>query len=230
MNNKRSIQIYIIGLFLSSFSILGSTLLGFGGFSIKAFNEYVIIGYVSRLEIIFLFLTGLGFIISGLTNPVQINNTFKESKLMFVFSYLTVGIIFIALAIFGGTSHLISSNFWANTTFKNIQNILIFNNLTLVCFLAIGTLQLFLLFKFFNKKFFKQNQILKATKILTLVSAILWIIKSIIDYPLIKEAIFVLSYELKLPLINNILSILAPIIYLSSQMFATLILSRFKNF
>ena len=228
--NKRSVQIYIIGLCLSSFAILGSTLLGFGGFSIEAFSEYVIIGYVSRLEIIFLFLAGLGFILSGLSNLVQYNKVIKQSKFMFMFSYLSVGIIFITLAIFGGTSQLVSSDFWANTTFKNIQDLLVFNNLSLVCFLTIGILQLVLLFTFFNEKIFKQNHFLNVAKFLTLISGSLWIIKSIIDYPLIKETIFVLSYELKLPLLNNILSILAPIFYLSSQIFGAIILLHFKNF
>ena len=39
---------------------------GFGGFSIPAFSDYLITGYVSRLQMGFLTLVGVGLILSGI--------------------------------------------------------------------------------------------------------------------------------------------------------------------
>lgn len=226
---KRATQISIAGSFLSSFAILGATLLGFGGFSVNAFINYLIIDHISRLEIILLFIAGLGFILSALSYTIQPNISIKRPEFILLSSYLTVGIIFLILSIFGGTSQLISSNFWTNTNFKKIQDILFFNNLTLTSFLAIGTLQLILFFTFFNDKILKQHQLTNVAKLTTLISGILWILKFIIDIPLIKEAIFVISYQFNFPLLNNILSISAPIAYLSSQILFMIILFHTQN-
>lgn len=224
MNKKRSIKIYIVGLFLTSFGILGSNLLGFGGFNLESFSNYILMEYVSRIELFFLFFVGLGFIILGFGNWIQGNKIKKHSRFILLFSYFIVGIIFLTLAVFGWTSELIISDFWANGTFKKIQNVLFFNNLSLVSFLAMGILQIILFFTFFDSEFLKQHKLLNVAKILTFVSGILWILKSITGYPLIKEAIFVLSYEFKFPLLNNVFSIITPLVYLFSQISVIVIL------
>jgi hypothetical protein len=223
LNKKKSMYIVIIGLLLNAFAILCSTLFGFGGFSMKTFSDYVIIGYVSRLQMTFLSLVGLGLILAGIGYASQTDKKTENSKFILL-SYLAVSIIFFTLAVFGLTSQLRGNEFLADTTFKEIQNMLFFNSLSLTSFLAFGTLQLILSLILFRTKMFQQHQLSKAAKILTLTSGILWIVKSMIDYPLIKESIFILSYTFKFPFPNNLLSIMAPLIYLSAQILITIIL------
>jgi hypothetical protein len=132
--------------------------------------------------------------------------------------------VFFATAIFGLTSQLRGADFWGESTFEEIQNTLIFNTLTLTCFLALGILQVILSIIFSKTKILGQNQLSKAAKLLTLASGVLLIIKTIIDIPLIKEAIFILSYMIKIPFPNNIISIAAPILYLAAQIPIVIIL------
>jgi hypothetical protein len=213
-----------IGLSLSASALLVSTLLGFGGFSVKAFGGYVIVGYVSKLQMVFLFLVGVGLILSAIGYADMIKKQKIKNPNFVLLPYLAVSVVFFATSFFGLTSQLRDTDFWGETTFKEIQNTLIFNNLTLTSYLVLGILQLFLSIIFFKTEMLQKNQLSKAAKILTLTSGIFLIMKTIIDYPLIKESIFILSYTLKIPILNNILSIAAPVIYLSAQIAITIIL------
>ena len=212
------------GLLLSAFALLVSTLLGFGGFSIQAFSGYVITGHVSRLQMVFLILTSLGLILSGLAYVNQAKKQKIKNPNFILLLHLAVSIVLFAIATFGLTSQLRGVDFWGETTFEEIQNTLLYNSLTLTSFLVLGTLQLILSTIFFKTTMLQQHQLSKAAKYLTLTSGVLLIIKTIIDYPLIRESIFVLSYMLKIPFPNNIISIIAPLVYLSAQIPITIIL------
>lgn len=190
----------------------------------QAFSGYVMTGQVSRLQMIFLFLTGLGLVLSGLAYFNQAKKQKIKDPNLILILHFAVSIMLFSIASFGLTSQLGGTDFWAETTFEEIQSALLFNSLTLSSFLLLGTLQLILFIIFFKTKMLQQHQLLKAAKYLSLTSAILLIIKSIIDYPLIKESIFVLSYMLKIPFPNNIISIITPLIYLSAQIPITIIL------
>jgi hypothetical protein len=227
LNEKKSIIVSIIGSLLGAFSFLGSTLYGFGGFSLKTFSEYVMVGYVSRLQMIFLFLVGLGLALSGV-GYIRLTKR-KIRRYNFIsLSFMAVSVIFFSLAVFGLTSRLGSPEFWADTTFTEIQNVLFFNNMSLISFFAFGVLQLILSIMLFKTKIFQEHQLSTVAKILTVISGILLIAKSVIDYPLIKEVIFVLSYEFKIPILNSILSITAPLIYLIAQLLYTRIYGIIK--
>ena len=212
------------GLLLSAFALLVSTLLGFGGFSIQAFSGYVITGHVSRLQMVFLILTSLGLILSGLAYVNQAKKQKIKNPNLILLLHLAVSIVLFAIAIFGLTSQLRGVDFWGETTFEEIQTTLLFNSLTLTSFLVLGTLQLILSIIFIKTKMLQKHQLSKAAKYLTLTSGMLLIIKTIIDYPLIKESIFVLSYMLKIPFPNNTISITALLVYLSAQIPITIIL------
>ena len=227
---KTSAFILPIGLLLNASALLVSTLLGFGGFSMKAFGGYVITGYVSKLQMVFLFLVGVGLILSAVGYADQIEKQKIKNSIFILLPYLAVGIVFFAISFFGLTSELRGTDYWGETVFKDIKNMLFFNNLTLTSFLALGTLQVFLLIIFFKTKMLKERQLSKAAIILTLTSGILLIIKTIIDYPPIKESIFVLSYLLEFPFPNNILSIAASLIYLSAQIPISIILWQHQRF
>ncbi len=224
LNKKKSECIPTTGLLLSAFALLVSTLLGFGGFSMQAFSGYFITGYVSKLQMVFLIFAGLGLILSGLAYFNQAKKQKIKTPNFILLLHFAVSIVFFAIAIFILTSPLRGADFWAETTFEEIQNTLLFNNLTLTSFLVLGTLQLILSVMFIKTKILQQHQLLKTAKYLTLASGILLIMKTIVDYPLIKESIFVLSYMLKIPFPNNIISITAPLIYLSAQIPITIIL------
>jgi hypothetical protein len=226
LNIKKSRYIASAGLLLNASALLLSTLFGFGGFSMKAFSGYIITGYVSRLQLVFLFLVGVGLIISGIGYTHYIKKQKIKNPNYVLLLYLAVSSVFFVLAFFGLTSQFRGTDFWGETSFEGIRNTLLFNSLTLTSFLALGTLQIFLSIILFKTKMLRQHQLSKIAKTLTLTSGILLIIKTIIDYPILKESIFVLSYMLKIPSPNNILSIVAPIIYLSTQIVISLILMR----
>lgn len=230
MNIKKSRYIAPIGLLLNASALLLSTLFGFGGFSMKSFSSYIITGYVSRVQMIFLFLVGVGLILSciGYANYTKKQKIKNRNYILLL--YLATSSVFFVLAFFGLTSQFRGTDFWGETAFEEIRNTLLFNSLTLTSFLALGTLQVILSIVFFKTKMLKQHQLSKVAKALTLTSGILLIIKTIIDYPPIKESIFVLSYMLKIPSPNNVVSILAPIIYLSTQIAITLILLHKQKF
>ncbi|TRO45910.1 hypothetical protein E2P60_06335 [Candidatus Bathyarchaeota archaeon] len=224
MNKKTCNYIALTGMLLSGFSLLVSTLLGFGGFSIQTLSSYVITGYVSRLQMVFLFLVAMGLILSGVAYFIQAKNQRISKPNFILILYLAVSIVFFALSIFGLTSRLRGTDFWGETTFEEIQATLFFNSLTLTSFLFIGILQVVLSIIFFKTKMLQQHWLSKVAKNLTLTSGILLIMKTIFDYPLIKEALFVLSFMLKIPFINNILSIVVSVIYLLAQIPLTVIL------
>lgn len=224
LNKKTSSYIVPTGFLLNSFALLVSTLLGFGGFSMQAFSSYEMTGYVSRLQMVFLILAGVGLILSGAAYTNQTKKQKMRNSSFILLLYLAVSIVFFAVAIFCLTSQLKGIDFWGETTFEEIQNTLFFNSLTLASFLVLGTLQVILTIIFHGTKMLQQHRLSKAAKTLTLISGILLIVKAIIDYPLIKEAIFILSYMLKIPILNNIMSLAAPLIYLSAQIPVTIIL------
>jgi hypothetical protein len=224
LNKNTSKYVAPIGLLLSAFALLASVMFGFGGFSISAFSGYLITGYVSRTQMVFLILTGTGLILSGISYVNYAKNQKTKTPNLIALLYLTVSIVFFATAIFGLTTQLTDPDFWGESTFEEIQNTLIFNTLTLTCFLALGILQVILSIIFSKTKILGQNQLSKAAKLLTLASGVLLIIKTIIDIPLIKEAIFILSYMIKIPFPNNIISIAAPILYLVAQIPIVIIL------
>jgi magnesium-transporting ATPase (P-type) len=223
---KTSRYIAPIGLLLSAFSLLVSVLLGFGGFNIEAFSGYSIIGYVSMPQMGFLILSGLGLILSGIGYANYAKNQKEKNPNLILLLCLGVSMVFFTTAIFGLTSQLRGLDFWGESTLEEIQNTLFFNNLTLTCFLALGILQIILSIIFIKTKILKQQKLSKIAKILTLTSGILLIIKTMADYPLIKESIFILSYMLKIPFPNNILSIATAILYLFAQIPIVIILLR----
>jgi cytochrome bd-type quinol oxidase subunit 2 len=190
----------------------------------QAFSGYVITGYVSKLQMVFLILVGLGLILSGLAYVNQAKKQKIKNHSFILLPYLAVSTVFFAIAIFGLTSQLRDTGFWGETTFEQIPNTLFFNSLTLTSFLVLGILQLILSIIFFKTKMLQHHRLSKAAKYLALTSGILLIIKTVIDLPLIKEAIFIFSYMLKIPFPNNILSIIAPLIYLSAQIPVTIVL------
>jgi hypothetical protein len=224
LNKKTSKYITLTGMLLSAFALLVSTLLGFGGFNMQAFSGYVITGYVSKLQMVFLILVGLGLLLSGVAYFNQAKKQKIKKPNFVLLPHLAVSIVFFAIAFFGLTSQLRGTNFWGETTFEEIQNTLFFNSLTLTSFLVLGILQVILSIIFFKTKMLQQHRLSKAAKNLTLTSGILLIIKTILDYPLIKESIFILSYMLKIPFPNNVLSIVVPLIYLFAQIPLTVIL------
>jgi hypothetical protein len=223
---KKSRYIASAGLLLNASALLLSTLFGFGGFSMKAFSGYILTGYVSRLQLVFLFLVGVGLILSGIGYTHYTNKQKVKNSNYILLLYLAVSSVFFVIAFFGLTSQFRGADFWGETSFEGIRDTLLFNSLTLTSFLALGTLQIILSIILFKTKMLRQHQLSKIAKTLTLTSGILLITKTIIDYPILKESIFVLSYMLKIPSPNNILSIVAPIIYLSTQIVISLILLR----
>ena len=224
LNKKPSSYIAPTGFLLNSFALLVSTLLGFGGFNMQAFSGYEITGYVSRLQMIFLILASVGLILSGVAYANQTKKQKIRNPNFILLLYLAVSIIFLAIAIFGLTSRLKGIDFWGETSFEEIQSTIFFNSLTLASFLILGTLQVILSIMFLKTRMLQPHRLSKAAKTLTLTSGILLTVKAIIDYPLIKEAIFISSYMLKIPIPNNIISFAAPLIYLSAQIPITIIL------
>lgn len=224
LSKKKSKYIAPTGLLLSAFALFTSTLLGFGGFSMQAFSGYVIVEFVSNLQMTFLILVGLGLIISGIGYVNQAEKQRIEKSHIILLFHFAVCTVFFITAIFGLTSRFGITDFRGPTTFEEIQGTLLFNNLTLICFLALGTLQVILSVIFFKTEMLQKHQLSKATKTLTVISGILLIIKTVIDYPLIKEAIFIISYALKIPFLNNLLSIVAPLIYIFAQITVAIIL------
>lgn len=215
-----------MGLNGSSFALLISILLGFGGFKLQDVGGYYITGYVSRLQMVFLLLSGMGLIISSIpyTNHAR-KEKIKNPNLMLLFC-LAISTMFLVTSIFGLTSELIDQGFWAETTFKEIQNTVLYNNLTLTTFMTFGALQIALSSIFSKNKMLGQNRLSKIAIILTLISGIIFVTKAIIDFPPIKESIFILSFDLNFPFPNNILSIIAPLVYVLAQTPITLILLR----
>ncbi len=224
LNKKTSKCIALTGMLLSAFALLVSTLLGFGGFNMQSFSSYVIIGYFSKLQMVFLILVGIGLMLSGVAYLNQAKKQKIKKSYLILLPHLAVSIVFFAVSIFGLTSQLRGTDFWGETTFEEIQNTLFFNSLTLTSFLVLGVLQIILSIIFFKTKMLQKHRLSKTAKNLTLTSGILMVIKTILDYPLIKEAVFVLSFMLKIPFPNNILSIVVPVIYLLAQIPLTVIL------
>lgn len=224
MNKKSYKVITPIGLLLSALALLVCILLGFGGFSIQAFSGYVITGYVSNLQMVFLILTGMGLILSGLGYLNQAKKQELKNPNFILLLHISVSIVFFTIAIFGLTSQFKGTDFWGPTTFEEIQATLLFNDLILVSFLVLGTLQLFLSIIFHKTKMLQRHHLSKVAKTLALTSGILLITKTIIDYPLIKESIFISSYMLKIPFPNNMLSIAVPLVYLFAQILIAIIL------
>jgi hypothetical protein len=229
LNENKSFYIALAGLVLSPLAILAATMFGFGGFSIQALVSNKITGFVSRIQMFFLILAGVGFVLSGFTYQDQAKKRKIEKANLILLAYLLVSLLYFVAGAYGFTAHLRGSAFWGETTFEEIRNILFFNNLTLILFFVLGTLQLILSLIFFKTKILRQCRLSKVAKILTLSSGIFMIVKAIIDYPPIKEVIFVLSYSLKLPLLNNMMSIIAPLTYLSAQFFVIIILASHKK-
>lgn len=228
MNFKEEKFIAVLGLLLSAFALLAATLLGFGGFNVKAFSSYQISGFVSRLQMVFILFGCIGFVLSGIAYENIAKRKIRKSNIMLL-AHLPVSIAFLTIAIFGLTSQLRSSNFWGETTFQEIQDVLFFNGLTLLSFLTLGILQVILFAVFSKTKMFPPNRLSKTAQALTLISGIFLIVKTIIDYPPIKQVSFVFSYTLKIPFPNNIVSIVAPLIYLSAQIFAAIIILQQKT-
>lgn len=226
MNNSILKYIEPIGLMGGSFALLISILLGFGGFKLQAFGGYYITGYVSRTQMVFILLSGMGLIISSIlfANHAR-KQKIKNPNLMLLFC-LAVSAVFLVTSIFGLTSELRDQVFWAETTFKENQNTVFYNNLTLTTFLTFGALQITLSSIFLKTGMLGQNKLSKAAIILTLISGIIFVMKAIIDFPLIKEAIFILSFNFHFPFPNNILSIIGPLVYVLAQTLITLILLR----
>ncbi len=226
MNNLILKYVGLTGLIGSSLALLISILLGFGGFKLQAVSGYYITGYVSRTQMIFLLLSGIGLIISGIsfTNHAR-KQKIKNPNLMLLFC-LAEGTAFLVTSIFGLTSELRDQDFWAETTFKEIHNTVFYNNLILTTFLTFGALQITLSSIFLKTKMLGQNKLSETAAILTLISGIIFVTKAIIDFPLIKEAMFILSFNVHLPFPNNILSIIGPLVYVLAQTLITLILLR----
>lgn len=224
MNKTTSNNFITTGLLLSAFALLASTLLGFGGFSFQAFTSYFITGYVSRLQMLFLILIGAGLLLSGLAYLDQAKKQGLRKANFILLLHLLVSMVFFAASFFGIVSKLRSTDFWAQTTFEEIQATLSFNNMTLACFLVLGILQVTLSIIFFKTRLLQRHHFSKVAKILALASGIFLIAKTVIDYPFIKEAIFILSYMLKIAFLNNFMAFLAPLVYLLSQIFITIVL------
>ncbi len=224
MNKRLSSYISLAGLLLTAFALLASIFLGFGGFSVQALSGHEITGYVSRPQLVFLVLAAVGLILSGVAYRQQATRQKVGHPHFILLPYFAASMLFFAAAILGLTSQLRGPEFWGETTFEEIQNTLLFNNLTLASFLILGTLQMVLLVLFLKTKLLQQHQLSTMAKILTLTAGILLIVKTIIDYPLIKEAIFISSYMLKVPSLNNIISLTAPPVYLLAQIPITIIL------
>lgn len=224
LNKKTSKHITLIGLLLSAFALLASTLLGFGGFNMQALSGYVITSYVSKLQMVFLLLVGLGLILSGVAYFNQAKKQKLKKPSFILLLHLAVSMVFFSISFFGLTSKLRATDFWVETAFEEIQNTLCFNSMSLISFLVLGTLQVTLAIIFFKTNLLQQHKLLKPAKTLALTSGILLIIKTVIDYPFIKEVIFIASYMLKIPFPNNIVSIVVPLIYLFSQIPVAIIL------
>lgn len=219
MNKNTTKYLAPTGLLLTTFSLLGAVLLGFGGFNLLDFFNYSISGFVSRPQMIFLALTAIGFLILSL-------NWYKQSQKLknhnvILLLYLAVSIVFFITASFGLISQMKNSDFWVQTTFEEPGSTLFFNNLTLATFLTLGIQQTIFSIIFFKTNKLEKNQISKTIKVLTLISGILFLIKTIIDYPIIKEAILILSFMLKIPIPNNIVSLVAPLVYVYTQIKST---------
>jgi len=195
----------------------------------QAFGSYEIAGYVSRLQMVFLIFVGAGLVLSGVAYANQTKKQKMKNPNFILLLHLTVSIMFFAIAVLGLTSQLKGTDFWGETTFEEIQSTLFFNSLTLASFLVLGTLQVILSIMFLKTRMLQPHRLSKAAKTLTLTSGALLIVKAIIDYPLIKEAIFISSYMLKIPLLNNLISLAAPLIYLSAQIPITIILWHKNN-
>ncbi len=224
MSEKLSNYIATSGLLLTSSALLASIFLGFGGFSMKALSGYEITGYVSRPQMVFLVFAAVGLILSGVAYEKQATRQRVGHPHFILLPYFAVSMLFFAVAVFGLTSQLRGPDFWGETTFEEIEKTLFFNNLTLASFLVLGTLQMVLLIPFLKAKLLQQHPLSKMAEILTLAAGILLMVKTVIDYPLIKEAMFISSYMLKVPSPNNIISLTAPIVYLLAQIPITIIL------
>ena len=213
-----------MGLLTTILGLMGSILLGFEGFSIKTFCDYLIVGNISRFQMIFLVLIALGLILSGLGYANQTKKPKSKSAKSILMAHVAVSLIFITLTIIGLTAELKGNDFWADTTFKEVQHTLLFNNVTLTSFFAIGILQIIVIIIFFKTERPPEHQLSKSAKILIVASGIFWIVKAIIDYPPIKEIIFIFSYMFQFPFLNNILTLIALLTYLAAQTFIIIIL------
>ena len=211
---------------LSSFSVLISILFGFGGFNIQGFTSYYMTSYVSRSQLFFLILSSIGIALSsiGFIDHGR-KKEIKYPKVMFLFS-LIVSTLFFTISFFGFTSELARQGFWIETTFRAIQNTILFNYLTSIALFALGILQILLSIVFLKKKVLGEKKLAKMANILTFISGSFFVINAIINFPLIKEGLFVLSYKFHLPFLNNVLIIIAPIIYLLGQIPTAIILIR----
>lgn len=201
--------------FVSGFSFFVSVLLGFGGFNFLDFFNYSISGFVSKSQMFFLGLTTISIFILSLGWYVQSNKS-KIQKFLLLLYFFTI-LIFSVTIIIGLTSQTRNTDFWAQTVFVETNITLLFNNLTLLCFLSLGILQTILSILFFSKKINENNPLSNVKKSLILISGILFLIKTIMDYPFLKEAIFILSFMIKIPILNNIISFLSPIFFLIAQ-------------
>jgi len=223
---KKEITTYLptLGALLSSFSLLGSVLLGFGGFNLLDFFSYSISGFVSRPQIIFLTFTSMSFFILSINWHKQFQ-PFNNHKFVLA-SYLLVTLAFSITAIIGLTSQMRNPDFWAQTNFVETNITLLFNNLSLLCFLSLGILQMTLSVFFFKNKLNNKKYLTKTNKSVILISGILFLIKTILDYPILKEAIFILSFMAKIPIPNNIISLLSPLIFLIAQIQLAIALTK----
>ena len=217
MSQKASNYIALAGLLLTPFAFLSATLFGFGGFSIQALLTNKIAESISKPQMIFLILTAIGLALSGVAYLNQAKKQKMENAKMILLTYVVAGTVILAIAIFGLTTSFKGTDFFGETTFEEIRKILFFNSMTLVIVLVLGLLQVMLSTLFFKTKILQPHQLSKAAKFLTLISTLFLLTKTIIDYPLIKEAIFVLSSLNNIPFLNNIMSLVTPLVYLSAQ-------------
>ena len=140
-----------------------------------------------------------------------------ENAKLILLTYVIASTVILAISIFGLTTQFRGAEFFGETSFEEIRKILFFNSMTLIIVLALGTLQAVLSALFFKTKILQPHRLSKMAKFLTLISTLFLLTKTIIDYPLIKEVIFVLSSVNKIPFLNNIVSLVTPFVYLSAQ-------------
>ena len=217
MSQKLPNYIALAGLLLTPFAFIAATLFGFGGFSIQALFNNKIAESVSKPPMIFLILTAIGLALSGVAYQNQAEKQKMENAKLILLTYVIASTVILAISIFGLTTQFRGAEFFGETSFEEIRKILFFNSMTLIIVLALGTLQVVLSALFFKTKILQPHRLSKMAKFLTLISTLFLLTKTIIDYPLIKEVIFVLSSVNKIPFLNNIVSLVTPFVYLSAQ-------------
>lgn len=219
MKEELSKYFLIIGFLTSGVSFFVSVLLGFGGFDLSNLFNYSISNFVSKAQITFLAITTIGFLL-------LITGLYFQSKKTLFKLYLPINMILAIIAIIGSSSQMINSNFWSQTNFTDTNTIFLFSNLTLLSFAYLGVLQIITSTLLLKNRFKNSNQLSKIFKIIILFAGILFLIKAIIDYPLLKEAILILSYMYKIPVLNNIINIISPILFLTTHLILTFLANK----